>query len=174
MKIVRALAIAAAVGFASTALPVSAARVDFFTPFTEAVNPKCVEADGFTAQPSIARYTGFADFIRLEVADDNNADTMSTYVKGDQACVRADWHFDPAGFGAGTCQYWFYVPNDVQRFQSLGVGANATIVVGFYGPDRRTLARHDSRRERINVGSGAPARAVMVRITLQREFTVLG
>jgi hypothetical protein len=134
------IAALAILGFAATSLPASAARTDYFGPAFN-TNPACVQGDGLTVQAWIRGYPNFRNFVEAVVHDDNGAVTQSTYARDNQWCMRVDWGFDPAA-SSGTCQYEFYVPNDVNTYDRTGVGANATIVVGFYGPDRQTLVAH--------------------------------
>jgi hypothetical protein len=130
----------AGLGIAGTSLPASAARTDDFAPGFN-TNPVCVQADGVTARPFVPSYQQRSNNVYAIVNDDDGATTVSTYTKGSQWCIRADWTFDAAA-ASGTCQYWFYVPNDVNLGNTTGIGADATFVVGFYGPDGHTLVAH--------------------------------
>jgi hypothetical protein len=130
----------AALGIAATSVPASAARTDYFSPSFN-TNPACVQGDGLTVQPWIRGYPNFRNFVEAVVWDDYGAVTQSTYGKASQWCMRVDWTFDPAA-SSGTCHYDFYVPNDVNTYDRTGVGADATIVIGFYGPDGHTLVAH--------------------------------
>jgi hypothetical protein len=107
-------------------------------------NPACTDGNG-VALPSIPTYGDGT--LLMEFADDNHADTLSTFVKGNRWCERVDWRFAPAGSGGPggvqTCQYEFYVPNDVNAFDHTGGGADATFVVGFYGPDGQLVQHSD-------------------------------
>ena len=148
----------ATIGLAGTALPTRAATIDHFGPGYPNLNPTCV--DPYTPQSAVPRYPSTVDapvavdFDRLEasVRDGNGVATTSTYVKGSQWCVSQDWHFPAAGH-AGKCQYLLYVPNDANVPVA---GANATIVVGFYGPDGRTLIAHSDPIDESQVAGLVP------------------
>ena len=119
-------------------VPAQAAGVSYFTPAV-VTNPACLEANHVTAKPNIPGYPQvFGNALFISTFDDNGNSTESTFANGNQWCVRVDWKFDAAASG-GACQYWFYVPNDVNVFDAKGIGANATFVVGFYGSDGNTL-----------------------------------
>jgi hypothetical protein len=130
----------ALIGFVASSLPASAARVDNFGP-TLTGNPACLQPDGYTVKSGIPGYPLYGYGLFAPLTDDSGISTASTYTKGSQWCLRADWHFAAAA-GGGTCEYYFYVPNDASAYYATGGGANATIVIGFYGPDGRTLVAH--------------------------------
>jgi len=100
-----------------------------------------MEPNAVTARPGVPAYSGQYSPIVMYTADDDRKSTVSTYAKGSRWCVRSDWYFNPVGNGAPRCQYSFYVPNDVNTYDRTGAGANAIIVIGFYGPDGRTIVQ---------------------------------
>ena len=130
----------AVIGFVGSSLPASAARVDNAGP-TLTGNPACLQPDGYKVRPGIPGYPLYGYGLFAAFIDDSGISTASTYTKGSQWCLRADWHFATAASG-GTCEYYFYVPNDANAYYQTGGGANARFVVGFYGADGRTLVAH--------------------------------
>jgi hypothetical protein len=134
-----------ALGVGGTSLPASAdPQPRYFVPYPAfgLINRACEDGIG-KPKPSLPSYQDpmFGPGLAAATYDDDGAYTGSTYVKGAQWCRRLDWKFPAAG-SSGTCHYWFYVPNDVNVGNTTGIGANATIVLGFYGSDGQTLVAH--------------------------------